>query len=95
MSQFQNCYVNNILLIAMKIESTGLIILTYQGQMSQSYMSLNWTIIAADNGLSPVRRQALPDSKAHGDNMGSIWGQQDPDRPHVGPMHFAIWAYLS
>ena len=54
--------------------------------MSQSYMSLNWTIIAADNGLSPVRHQDLPDSKAHRDNMGSIWGQQDPDRPHVGPM---------
>ena len=23
--------------------------------------------------------------------MGPIWGQQDPDGPHVGPMNFAIW----
>ena len=26
------------------------------------------------------------DSKVHGANMGPIWGRQDPDRPHVGPM---------
>ena len=29
-------------------------------------------------------------SKVHGGNMGPIWGQQDPDGPHVGPMNFAI-----
>ena len=23
--------------------------------------------------------------------MGPIWGRQDPDGPHVGPMNFAIW----
>ena len=27
----------------------------------------------------------VPDSKVHGANMGPIWGQQDPDGPHVGP----------
>ena len=32
-----------------------------------------------------------PDSKVHGDNMGPIWGRQDPGGPHVGPMNFAIW----
>ena len=32
-----------------------------------------------------------PDSKVHGANMGPIWGRQDPDGPHVGPMNFAIW----
>ena len=32
-----------------------------------------------------------PDSKAHGANMGPIWGRQDPGGPHVGPMSFAIW----
>ena len=32
----------------------------------------------------------LPDSKVHGANMGSIWGQQDPGGPHVGPMNLAI-----
>ena len=33
----------------------------------------------------------IPNSKVHGANMGPIWGQQDPGRPHVGPMNFAIW----
>ena len=32
-----------------------------------------------------------PDSKVHGASMGPIWGRQDPDGPHVGPMNFAIW----
>ena len=32
-----------------------------------------------------------PDSKIQGANMGTIWGRQDPDGPHVGPMDFAIW----
>ena len=31
------------------------------------------------------------DSKLPGANMGPIWGRQDPDGPHVGPMNFAIW----
>ena len=35
-----------------------------------------------------------PDSKVHGANMGPVWGRQDPDGPHVGPMNFAIWVYL-
>ena len=33
----------------------------------------------------------IPDSKVHWANMGPIWGRQDPDGPHVGPMNFAIW----
>ena len=32
-----------------------------------------------------------PDSKVHGANTGPIWGRQDPDGPHVGPMNRAIW----
>ena len=35
----------------------------------------------------------IPDSKVHGENMGPIWGRQDPGGPHVGPMNFAIWVY--
>ena len=31
------------------------------------------------------------DNKVHGANMESIWGRQDPDGPHVGPMNLAIW----
>ena len=33
----------------------------------------------------------IPNSKDHGANMGPIWGQQDPNVPHFGPMNFAIW----
>ena len=33
-----------------------------------------------------------PDTKVHGaNNMGPIWGRQDPGVPHVGPMNLAIW----
>ena len=34
---------------------------------------------------------SIPDSKAHGANMGHIWGRQDPGGPNVGHMNFAIW----
>ena len=40
-------------------------------------------------------KKSIPDSKVHGANMGPIWGRQDPDGPHVGPMSFAIWVYFS
>ena len=33
-------------------------------------------------------------NKVHGANMGSIWGRQDPDGPHVGPTNFAIWGFI-
>ena len=33
-----------------------------------------------------------PDNKAHGANMGPIWGRHDPGGPHVVPMNLAIWA---
>ena len=46
----------------------------------------HWSVI----GVS-TNRIIYPDSKFHGANMGPIWGQQDPGRPHVGPMNFAIW----
>ena len=39
--------------------------------------------------------QTYPDSKVHGANMGSIWGQQDPGGPHVGPMNLALWVNIS
>ena len=41
-----------------------------------------------------AKREAIPDSKAHGANMVPIWGRHDPGKPHVGPMNFAIWDYL-
>ena len=36
-------------------------------------------------------KQAYPDSKVHGDIVGTIWGRQDPVGLHVGPMNVAIW----
>ena len=36
----------------------------------------------------------IPDSKVDGANMGPIWGRQDPDGPHIGPMNLAIWVGL-
>ena len=35
-----------------------------------------------------------PDSRVHGATMRPIWGRQDPDGPHVGPMDFALWVHL-
>ena len=34
-----------------------------------------------------------PDSQVHEDNMGPIWGRQDPGGPHVGPMNYDIWVW--
>ena len=36
-----------------------------------------------------------PDTKVHGPKMGPIWGWQDPDGPHVGPLNFVIWVTTS
>ena len=41
--------------------------------------------------LLRLRHDGNPDSKVHETNMGPIWGRQDPDEPHVGPMNCAIW----
>ena len=35
-----------------------------------------------------------PSGAGRTQNMGPIRGRQDPDGPHVGPMNFAVWAYL-
>ena len=35
----------------------------------------------------------IPYNQVHGVNMGPIWGRQNPDGPHVGPMNFAIWEW--
>ena len=43
------------------------------------------------NTLRDTMMSNFPDGKVHGANMGLIWGQQDPDGPHVGPMNFALW----
>ena len=35
------------------------------------------------------------DSKVHGANMGPKWVLSASDGPHVGPMNFAVWEYIS
>ena len=37
------------------------------------------------------KQYSYPYIKAHGANMGVIWGRQDPGGPHVGLKNFAIW----
>ena len=41
-----------------------------------------------------MHQTIYPDSNVDGDNMGSIWGRQDPGGPHIGPVNFAIWVVL-
>ena len=65
------------------------------------YMLSLWThnldigdICSSRNDLSMAHDmviEATLKSKVHGANMGPIWGRQDQDGPHVGPMSFAIW----
>ena len=38
--------------------------------------------------------ETVPDSKIPAANMRPIWGRQDADGPHVGPINFAIWGKL-
>ena len=37
-----------------------------------------------------ILHRQFPDSKAHGANMGTTWGRQDPGGPHVGHVNHAI-----
>ena len=54
-----------------------------------------WRQIGSDNGLLPIRRQDIPDSKVHGANMGPPGNYRThAGGPHVGPMDLAIWDYL-
>ena len=55
------------------------------------YPSIYIYVIPTVDLLTP----AYPDSKAHGANMGPIWGRQDPGGPLVGPMNFAIWVCIN
>ena len=32
----------------------------------------------------------IPESEVGGAKVGTIWGREDPGRPHVGPMNLAI-----
>ena len=46
------------------------------------------------NYVSFVPQSLVPNSKAHGANMGPTWGRQDPGGSHVGHMNLAILGML-
>ena len=48
-------------------------------------------MVGAEIAVVRYLYRGFPDNKAHGANMGPIWGRQDPGGPHVGPMDFALW----
>ena len=56
-------------------------IITFCNYYADNYMMVLWTL---EIGM-------IAGSKVHGANVGPIWGREDPDGPHVGPMNFAIW----
>ena len=58
-------------------------------------LGIKWTkpFLSVPGLLSPPRHKHHV-NKAHGANMGPIWGRQDPGGSHVGPMNFAIWATM-
>ena len=63
----------------------------------QQILTTTWlycALVQQDNTYVPWSNRS-PDRKVHGANMGPIWGRQDPDGPHVGPMNFAIRIILS
>ena len=69
------------------------------------YLSCWWLGITRSRGINThdtdldsmgwlpyIQDPLIPNSRVHGANIGPIWGWQDPDGPHVGPMNFAIRA---
>ena len=75
------------------------------GRIEQTCSSITWNRRYApfflawlrfSNNLLLYSSVGSPDSKVRGGNMGPVWGREDPDGPHVGPMNFAIWGiYIS
>ena len=47
------------------------------------------------NNRTSLAPLLIPDSKAHGANMGPIRDRQDPGGPHVVPTNLAIWDSLT
>ena len=86
---------NDAILIASNLPASRL----HKIELAWPRTKYNDTIRCLTNCIDPKRittksQRCLAngtDSKVHGTNMGPIWGQQDPGRPHVGPMNFAIW----
>ena len=59
--------------------------------MDTFFYFCGWGMNTTSKEVVISKLTGCPDSKVHGANMGPIWGRQDPDGPHVGPMKFDIW----
>ena len=72
---------------------------THMSHVFIRYLFVPWSLFVFGVGshylrltqYTPVYFDAGPDNKVHGANTGPIWGRQNPDGPHVGPMNHAIW----
>ena len=58
------------------------------------HVSAKWDHYVAVNYGTAISMQGHVIEDVHGDNMGPIWGRQDPAGPHVGPMNFAIYVSI-
>ena len=77
---------SRVLAMELRLSYTNPLICRVAHIAGQSYDCLH----ASEAVLMNMGKE-YPDSKAHGANMGPIWGRQDPGGTHVGPMNFAIW----
>ena len=60
-------------------------------QESSECIVISYPLMLVLPFMKSHQRDAVPDSKVHGANMGPIWCRKGPGGPHVGPMNFAIW----
>ena len=58
------------------------------------YIQVLYSCIARKSGVVFGNKEYSPYSKAHGANMGTTWGRQDPGGPHVGHMNLVTLCML-
>ena len=64
-----------------------------QWQSNPQFLHLEFLLVVGASSHVKYKSDVYPESKVHGAYMGPIWGRQDPDGPHVGPMDFATWVF--
>ena len=80
----------------MKTEGTNLLLLTISAFWGSSRS--RWAPEGREVSHYVVVIDRFQCSKVPGANIEPIWGRQDPDGPHVGPINFSIrdgYYYLS
>ena len=95
--RFNTFYVNTRIHHSHKLEQNGPSLRFAGEKVCPVHLNIMYTVRASFGFLWPgIHRcytgilQCYPDSKVHGAKMGPIWGRQDPDGPHIGPMNFAV-----